>query len=128
MERKEAKVKLDQIIGNNIRRQRVARGMTLEDLSILIGYSAPYIRMIEKGLRGASIVTMLKLAQAFDMSLDTLASPPKSFRRGAATDDSNQVDQVLRDKIQALSTSLNTSELNFVIECVRCVKGFRNSR
>jgi len=123
MERKAARVNLNKVIGKNLRQQRIAHSMSLDELGALIGYTTSYIRMLENGLRGITAVTMVKLSQIFNLTIDELLSNPadskKSAQKGPA-----QVDKALRDKIQALSTDLSTAELKFVVECVKCVKDF----
>jgi len=60
------------LIGENIRKERLARSMTIDELSESLGQSSGFVGLIECGKRGATTYTLLKLAEIFNTSVDSL--------------------------------------------------------
>jgi ribosome-binding protein aMBF1 (putative translation factor) len=58
--------------GDFVRRQRTARGWTLDELAEKSGTTAPMISLIERGMgkRGPSLEMVARLLLAFDLELD----------------------------------------------------------
>lgn len=56
----------------NVKQIRKERKMTLEQLSIKSGVSTTHISDIENGERGASLEVMIRLAKAFNLSIELL--------------------------------------------------------
>jgi transcriptional regulator with XRE-family HTH domain len=52
------------LVGQNVRRMRLARQLTQEQLSELSGFSQQYISDLEQGRRNPTVVTLFELAQA----------------------------------------------------------------
>jgi XRE family transcriptional regulator, regulator of sulfur utilization len=61
--------------GATVRRLREARTWSQEQLAEYAGLNRSYVGEIERGEAIASIVTALKLARAFDVSIATLLPP-----------------------------------------------------
>jgi transcriptional regulator with XRE-family HTH domain len=62
------------LVGDNVRRIRLAQGLTQEQLSDRSGLSQQYISGLENGRRNPTIVTIYEVAQALNVShLDLLA-------------------------------------------------------
>ena len=59
------------LIGENIRKERLTRGMTIEQLSETLGQSPGFVDLIERGKRGVTSYTLLKLAEVFKVSIDS---------------------------------------------------------
>ena len=59
-------------IGKYIRKSRVAKGLRQEDLAEMIDLSAVYVGMLERGEKVASLETLVKIANALDVSADYL--------------------------------------------------------
>lgn len=53
-----------QIVGENVRARRLAKGWTQEKFAEISGFSQQYISGLEKGLRNPTIVSLFELAQA----------------------------------------------------------------
>lgn len=60
-------------IGSNIRRIRTERGMTQEQLAEKTDLSLTAVQKLEAGRSGSRIETLLRIAIALHVSLDTLA-------------------------------------------------------
>lgn len=59
-------------VGNKIRTLRIRQGLSQFQLSEMIDVSPPYISNIENGVKNASIETLVKIANALQVSIDEL--------------------------------------------------------
>ena len=55
------------LVGKNVRRFRLAKGLTQEELSAKSGFTQQYISDLERGLRNPTVVTLYELAQALEV-------------------------------------------------------------
>jgi len=70
---------LRNIFSTNVRENRNRLGWSQVELSKISGVSINFINNIESGKRWASPVTMLKLANAFEMEAYELYKPPAAL-------------------------------------------------
>lgn len=63
------------LVGENVRRARIAAGLTQEELSERCGFSQQYLSGLERGRRNPTIVTLYELAQALGVSHIRLVEP-----------------------------------------------------
>ncbi|HWT31295.1 MAG TPA: helix-turn-helix transcriptional regulator [Propylenella sp.] len=63
------------IVGDNVRRARIAAGLTQEQLSERCGFSQQYLSGLERGGRNPTIVTLYELAEALGISHVSLVTP-----------------------------------------------------
>lgn len=68
MEEKELK----KTISTNIRMQRAKKDITQEHLADLINLSATQLGALERGVSMPKIITLVKLAEVFDVNVDDL--------------------------------------------------------
>ena len=54
------------LVGRNVRRLRLAAGMTQEQYAERSGFSQQYISDLERGRRNPTVVSLFELAQALD--------------------------------------------------------------
>lgn len=59
--------------GMTLRRLRKARGHTQERLAAVTGLDRTFISLLERGLRQPSLSTLLRVAEALEMTFSTLA-------------------------------------------------------
>ncbi|MBQ6898890.1 MAG: helix-turn-helix transcriptional regulator [Clostridia bacterium] len=59
-------------IGKYVRESRIAKGLRQEDLAEMIDLSSVYVGMLERGEKVASLETLVKIANALDVSSDYL--------------------------------------------------------
>ena len=57
------------IVGRNIRRERLARKMSIKELAKCLKVSTAYMGLIERGKRGTTALNLFKLAVLFDKSI-----------------------------------------------------------
>ena len=62
------------LVGENIRRARLAAGMTQEELAERSGFSQQYISGLERGKRNPTIVSLYELAQALGVTHEVLVA------------------------------------------------------
>lgn len=60
------------IVGENVRRLRIERGMTQEQLSFEAEIDLTYVGGIERGRRNPSLIVMVRLATALDVDPERL--------------------------------------------------------
>ena len=64
------KRKLDGIIGASIRRERVERKISREEIAAILGLTTSHLGLIERGERGATNVVLDKLRHIFKVPID----------------------------------------------------------
>jgi len=62
----------------NLKEQRLAKGLSQEDLADLCGLHRTYVGSVERGERNISIDNMERLAQSLDVPLEKLIQEGKS--------------------------------------------------
>lgn len=63
------------VIGRNVRRLRVARGLTQEELSNRCDFDQRYISQVETGQRNLTVLSLYELAQALGTTPVALVTP-----------------------------------------------------
>lgn len=72
------------LVGRNVRRLRLQKGLTQEELSAASGFSQQYISDLERGLRNPTVVSLYELAQAIGVNYLELLKPERSRKRASA--------------------------------------------
>ena len=65
------------LVGRNVRRIRLRKGLTQEKFSELSGFSQQYISGLEQGNRNPTVVTVYEIASALSVSYLELMRPPR---------------------------------------------------
>jgi len=65
------------LVGQNVRRVRLKKGLTQERFAELSGFSQQYISGLEQGRRNPTVVTVYELAAALGVSYLELMKPRK---------------------------------------------------
>ena len=63
------------LVGENVKRARLAAGLTQEEMSERCGFSQQYLSGLERGRRNPTVVTLYELAQALGVSHVSLVKP-----------------------------------------------------
>lgn len=61
-----------QRLGQNIKRERLARGLSQEELAARAGMHRTYVGAVERGERNISVVSLLRIAVALDVQVVNL--------------------------------------------------------
>jgi transcriptional regulator with XRE-family HTH domain len=69
------------LVGENVKRIRLARGLTQEQFAEQSGFSQQYLSTLERGHRNPSIVTLYELATALGVSHVELVRPRRRRAR-----------------------------------------------
>ena len=77
-------------IGQNIRRYRIKRGLTQEQLAELADFSAGYVRQLEIGMKTLSLPALYRIAEA-------LGTTPQSLLVCAEADSATRVTALLAE-------------------------------
>ena len=114
------KVKLRGIIGENIRRERISRGISIDELGDLLSLTSGFVGLIERGQRGATPVTLFKLSSIFGIPIDTFF-----YQKHEPSNELAEIpaSQVKREKLTSLITDFSDEELDFVIASVKGLRG-----
>ena len=65
--------------GDNLRSLRKSRGLTQSELAHMVGVSRTAIGMYETGTRTPEFLTMARLSDIFDCSIDSLSGRPSTY-------------------------------------------------
>ncbi|MCL2399075.1 MAG: helix-turn-helix transcriptional regulator [Defluviitaleaceae bacterium] len=115
------KERLRIIIGENIRTERIARNISIDELAELLELTSGFVGLIERGQRGTTPNTLFKLADVFGTSIDSFFYRENSSSLSFAEESENGK-KVKRKKLKSLISDFSEEEIDFVI---RVVKGVR---
>ena len=73
------------LVGRNVRKVRVQKGLTQEAFAEASGFSQQYISGLEVGRRNPTVVTLFELASALGVSHMALVEPDEEALRVVAT-------------------------------------------
>lgn len=114
------KKKLMTIIGENIRRERMARNISIEGLAEMLELATGSIGLIERGQRGAALLTLHKVADAFGITIESLFYCDESSCLFPEEDkESLDIRFAKRKRIEHLILDLDDGELDFVIAFIK---------
>jgi transcriptional regulator with XRE-family HTH domain len=65
------------LVGRNVRRARLRKGLTQEKFAEISGFSQQYISGLEQGRRNPTVVTVYEIATALGVSHLELMRPPR---------------------------------------------------
>ncbi|QQO19478.1 helix-turn-helix transcriptional regulator [Bradyrhizobium diazoefficiens] len=68
------------LVGGNVKRLRMAAGITQAELAELVGVDRAYISGLEQGNRNATIVSLWHVAQALEAPIRSLFDEAKKSR------------------------------------------------
>ena len=105
------------VIGQNIRNERIARRLTVDELSEMLDLTPGFVGLIERGQRGTASTVLYKLSEIFDMPIDAF------FRINiisSTSDDKPAYNTVIqKEKIASFISRFNEKQLEFVIAVIR---------
>jgi len=114
MIQKEKKMQLRAIVGKNIRTQRLARGLSIDELAKLLDLTPGYMGLIERGERGTNAFLLLQLSKIFEVSVDTLLNKEDESPFQA----DSEIDTRIKN-INSYISVYNESDLDFIIDVIK---------
>lgn len=69
-----------QLVGNNVKRLRLAAGITQAELADLVGVDRSYISGLEQGNRNPTVVSLWHVARALETPIRSLFDEAKKAR------------------------------------------------
>jgi len=72
------------LVGRNVRRIRLAKGLTQEQFADRCGFSQQYLSDLERGRRNPTVVTLFELASALGVDHVKLVMPDQAFETEAS--------------------------------------------
>ena len=70
----EEETKILQAFGENLRKERTAKGVSQERMALDIGFDRTYISLLERGRRNPSLITMWKIARYLEIDAKDLVT------------------------------------------------------
>ena len=115
------KKRLRIIIGENIRSERIARSISMEELAELLGLTPGFVGLIERGQRGATPITLLKLSDVFGMAIDSFFYQNEGTGLNFSENFVHKSNPK-RKKIESLIADFSDEELDFVIAMLKSMR------
>jgi len=121
------------IVGENIRRERLVRNLSIEELAELSSRTPGFIGLVERGKRGATAELLTKLSEIFDISTDKLLQPrnyesiEKPLIQVSEVNKPKSETKTKRATISSLLYDLSEHELDFIISVIRSMKKMSES-
>jgi len=114
---KMTKQRLRIIIGENIRNERIARNISIDELAEMLDLTSGFVGLIERGQRGTTPCTLYKLSDVFGLDID-------NFFRGvelglSVGEERLPKSHAKRKKIESLIAGFNEMELDFAINVLK---------
>ena len=112
------KKRLRSIIGENIRSERISRNISMDELAELLKLTPGFVGLIERGQRGATATTLLKLSDIFDMPVDLFFHCKEDSSLSLEEEPAHQ-NLSKRKKVESLIADFSNEELDFVISMLK---------
>jgi len=109
--KRDSKLRLDKIIGVNIRRERTLRGVSREELAAMLDLTISHLGLIERGERGATSVVIEKLTEAFKISIDSLFKEHTRTSSRRNREANVEPPDTLKSRVMTLTSQLSDAEL-----------------
>jgi transcriptional regulator with XRE-family HTH domain len=114
---------IQKIVGEHIREYRLKNHMTLDTLAKFLGITQGFLGLIERGKRGLSFKNLLKLADIFNVSVDTFFE--ETDNKAPETFDE---DDMLKIRIIKKLDGLTQKELIFVMQTLMSLNNLKAER
>jgi len=109
------------IIGENIRNNRIARDISIDELAELMGLTAGFVGLIERGHRGTTPYNLLKLSEVFGVSIDSFFYSAEASSLKLGEEYASKGD-IKRKKAESLISGFSDKELDFVISMLKGIR------
>jgi len=125
-----------QVIGSNIRRERLLRRMSMEELSDTLGLSTAFIGLIERGQRGAKLANLMKISEVFGITVNELVYDREAEvlevreeweGHEKPVDQEEFLKQQKKSAINSLIYDFSSEEMEFIIDTIKGLKALKRS-
>ena len=113
------KEQLRVLMGENIRNERMARNLSIDELAESLSLTPGFVGLIERGRRGATAHTLSKLSEIYGIPIDGMFRASKDKALSMAEGNGIPAN---RKKIASLIVDLTEKELEFVVKVVKGLK------
>lgn len=122
------KERLRMLIGENIRNERLSRGISVDELAEMIGLTSGFVGLIERGQRGTTPITLFKLADVLGVPVDAFfyncnSNVSLNFSEGGDSDGSQK-----KRKIESLMVDFTDDELDFIVSTIKNMRIMNRSK
>ncbi|WP_432662527.1 helix-turn-helix transcriptional regulator [Wukongibacter baidiensis] len=111
-----------QVLGDHIRNQRQKRNITIEQLAELVDISPSFLGLVERGQRGLSIDKLCKVADVFNLSVDSLLFPTSDIQCPCSLIkcmDPDSDRSIYFEQILTLTSNFSQDNFEFLIEFIK---------
>ncbi|MDR0273355.1 MAG: helix-turn-helix domain-containing protein [Clostridiales bacterium] len=105
------------LVGKNIRKERIARNISTDELASLLGHTPSSIGLIERGERGTSAFVLYNLSKIFGL-------PTEEF---FSADSSKPESRNLHEKLTSLISDFSEEEAGFMIYVAKGLRDLRKA-
>ena len=112
------------IIGENVRQERMARGMSIDELAEVLELTPGFVGLIERGRRGTTAHTLFRLSEIFEMPIDAILRQNKTAAELKMEEKQTTPQKTKRAKIASLISDLSEHELEFVVNIIKDLRAF----
>lgn len=112
------KERLRIIIGENIRKERISRNISIDELAEMLELTPGFVGLIERGQRGTTPSTLLKLADIFSTTIDSFFRSKDQNFGGS----NKRPENPKREKILSLVSDFSEKEMEFLISVVKSLR------
>lgn len=114
-------------IGENIRRERIARNISIENLAEILELTPGSVGLIERGRRGATLITLYRISKLFNMPAAELVSVDSIPQTSLIPLDYLQQDALRykREVVKDIISEFSDKELNFAIAMIKLVRNIK---
>ena len=99
------------LMGQKVRKQRMEHGLSVDELAALLGLSAGFIGLIERGERGLTVYNLLKLSHILNVSVEAFMSEISS----ASNPYPENYESVCHKKLSIITKDFSRRKLEFLI-------------
>lgn len=108
-------------IGKNIRNERLARNISMEELAEMLELSPAFVGLIERGQRGASVKNLIKISNIFNVDVDSLINE----RASAIHVSENKGINPKIETVKSILFDFDDEEIDFVILMIKNLRKLR---
>lgn len=105
-------------IGNNIRAERLSLNISMEELAEMLELSPAFVGLIERGQRGASVKNIVKIANIFGVTVDSIVSENSSAVNVREMNKETLLNSK-RETLRSILFDFDEEELDFIISIVK---------